>query len=86
MSGWNPRPPSMVRNIWKVFMELMRQVNHPESPFSSMDRPTVTDLSSAVTRVLCLGSVSVTGCHVNNEMPRSRAGRKKRLIKAKGEQ
>lgn len=53
-----------------------------------MDRPTVTDLSSAVTRVLCLGSVSVTGCHVNNEMPRSRAGRKKKKdsIKAKGEQ
>lgn len=49
-----------------------------------MDGPTVMDLSSAVSRVLCLGSVSITVCHVNNEMPRSRAGSKKKRLIIKG--
>ena len=43
-----------------------------------MDGPTVMDLSSAVSKVFCIGSVSITVCHVNNEMPKSRGGRKKK--------
>ena len=38
------------------------------------------DLSSAVSRVLCLESVSITVCHVNNGQGQEQEGKKKRLI------